>query len=84
MIKSRTKKRKILFLLQIGDLLGTSLLAMAFLALEEIGIFLHFLKFFAIPAPIRRHESGQLRRTPPQLNPLQRLHGGGESLPFTL
>ena len=28
----------VLFFLQIGDLLGTSLLAMAFLALEEIGI----------------------------------------------
>ena len=74
-------KMYISFFPQIGDLLGTSLLAMAFLALEEIGI---FLLFFAIPAPIRRHESGQLRRTPPQLNPLQRLHGGGESLHFTL
>ena len=81
MIKS---KMYISFPPQIGDLLGTSLLAMAFLALEEIGIFLHFLTSFVIPAPIRRHESGQLRRTPPQLNPLQRLHGGGELLPFTL
>ena len=39
--KLNHKLNVIWFSPQIGDLLGTSLLAMAFLALEEMGIYTH-------------------------------------------
>ena len=95
--KLNHKLNVIWFSPQIGDLLGTSLLAMAFLALEEMGIFTRWKWFLCrlcnkycleLPIPckncifLRRHEFGQLGAHPPQRHSSQRLDGRGEYLGF--